>query len=216
MEKLKTKDGSFTFVSQKFDEPYHSKSGALEEALEKYSNALLIWEINSPVIFDFCFGLGYNTLMAVNVLKSKGLTASFVCFENDVEILKKVLELNIEIGGFDLLKEFVKGVLEDKFVFEKEGFKFEMVLADAIVEIEKDLEKKADYVFFDPFSPKKHPEMWEEKVFKNLNKNMKKEGKLATYSYAKKTRENLEKAGFKVIDGPIIGRRSPSTIAIKK
>ena len=27
-------------------------------------------------------------------------------------------------------------------------------------------------------------------------------------------RDNLKEAGFKVIDGPVLGRRSPSTIAI--
>ena len=39
---------------------------------------------------------------------------------------------------------------------------------------------------------------------------------LATYSYAKTIRNNLAKAGFTVKDGPIIGRRSPSTIAVIK
>jgi tRNA U34 5-methylaminomethyl-2-thiouridine-forming methyltransferase MnmC len=41
-------------------------------------------------------------------------------------------------------------------------------------------------------------------------------GKLSTYSCAVKIRKNLANANFEVIDGPIIGRRSPATIAIKK
>jgi len=43
---------------------------------------------------------------------------------------------------------------------------------------------------------------------------MNKNAKLSTYSYARTVRENLKEAGFEVIDGPVLGRRSPSTIGI--
>ena len=45
---------------------------------------------------------------------------------------------------------------------------------------------------------------------------MKKESKLATYSCAGQVRRNLKEVGFKIKDGPCVGRRAPSTIAIKK
>jgi tRNA U34 5-methylaminomethyl-2-thiouridine-forming methyltransferase MnmC len=38
---------------------------------------------------------------------------------------------------------------------------------------------------------------------------------VATYSYARIVREGFAKAGFTVKDGPIVGRRSPSTLAYK-
>ena len=44
---------------------------------------------------------------------------------------------------------------------------------------------------------------------------MKKDAILATYSYARKVRENLNEAGLVVYDGPIVGRRSPCTLARK-
>jgi tRNA U34 5-methylaminomethyl-2-thiouridine-forming methyltransferase MnmC len=44
---------------------------------------------------------------------------------------------------------------------------------------------------------------------------MKEGAKLSTYSYARWIRNNLKNAGFEVLDGPILGRRSPSTIALK-
>ena len=50
---------------------------------------------------------------------------------------------------------------------------------------------------------------------KNKNGKMNNNGKLTTYSYARPVREALKQAGFEVISGPKIGRRSPSTIAIK-
>ena len=76
--------------------------------------------------------------------------------------------------------------------------------------------KKADAVFFDPFSPKKVPDMWEKEFFKDIFDAMKNNSILATYSCARVVRDNLKAVGFKVEDGPKIGRRSPSTLAIKE
>jgi tRNA U34 5-methylaminomethyl-2-thiouridine-forming methyltransferase MnmC len=70
-------------------------------------------------------------------------------------------------------------------------------------------------VFFDAFSPNKVPEMWTKEFFSDIYDKMKKNGKLSTYSCAKFVRDNLKQAGFIVKNGPVIGRRSPSTIAIK-
>ena len=65
------------------------------------------------------------------------------------------------------------------------------------------------------FRRKRIGEMWTEELFKEVYRVMKKNGKLSTYSCARVVRDNMKKAGFIVKDGPIVGRRSPSTIAIK-
>ena len=78
----------------------------------------------------------------------------------------------------------------------------------------KTINQKADVVFFDPFSPEKVPDMWATEFIKNIKAKMKPNSTLTTYSYAKKVRNNLKQAGFTLKDGPTIGRRSPSTIAI--
>ena len=44
---------------------------------------------------------------------------------------------------------------------------------------------------------------------------MKPGAKLSTYSCAKSVRQNMIAAGFNVLDGPAIGRKSPATIAKK-
>jgi len=45
---------------------------------------------------------------------------------------------------------------------------------------------------------------------------MRKGGILTTYSCASIIRKNLREAGFLVKDGPVVGRKAPSTIAIKE
>ncbi|HLP79104.1 MAG TPA: MnmC family methyltransferase, partial [Acidobacteriota bacterium] len=70
-----------------------------------------------------------------------------------------------------------------------------------------------DAIFFDPFSPKVCPHLWTEAVFTQCRRVIRDTGVLATYSYARAVREALTASGFTVSDGPVVGRRSPSTLA---
>jgi len=208
MKKVKTEDSSITFYNEKVEDHYHSKSGAIEEAFEKHAKALKIKK--DSIIFDVCFGLGYNTAAALDLTQ-----ATIYCFENDKEILKQIPKIKADFKSWKIIQEFVKQFLEKgETIYEKDNIKLIMIFGDAKKTI-KTIEQKADFFFFDPFSPAKVPDMWTEEFFRDIYNKSRKGAKLSTYSYARFVRDNLQKAGFKVIDGPIIGRRSPSTIAIK-
>ena len=212
MNLIKTKDDSITFYNEKAGDYYHSKSGAKEEAVEKHAKALEVNKADNPVIFDICFGLGYNTAAALDLVSG----ATIYCFENDKEILKKILEIDADFGSYSEIKSFVRQFLEKSInKYEKGSFKLIMVFGDAREKI-KEINNKADFVFFDPFSPSNVPEMWTKDFFSDIYDKMKKSAKLSTYSCAKFIRDNLKQAGFEIKDGPIIGRRSPGTIAIKR
>ncbi len=208
MERVITDDGSITFYNEQAGDHYHTKSGAVEEARIKHVDALDVKP--GKVIFDVCFGLGYNTAAALE----RG-PETIYCFENDKEILKKILEIDVELATFGLIKDFVKGFLEGEDTYEKEGIKLAMFFGDARQLIDE-VPERADYVFFDPFSPAKVPEMWSEDFFKVIFDKMNPGARLSTYSCARWVRDNMRKAGFVVEDGPVLGRRSPSTIGIKK
>jgi len=70
------------------------------------------------------------------------------------------------------------------------------------------LEVKEGY-WISPFSERKAIL----RIFKEIKNRMGKNSILTTYSCARIVRDNLRKAGFKVFDGPKVGRRGPSTIA---
>jgi len=217
MEKIITDDGSITFRSELVDEPYHTKSGAREESFEKHARPLKVWEKERPVIYDICFGLGYNTAAAIDLIleKKPEEKITIYCFENDKEILKKIPEIKADFKSFPTIKKFIKNFLEkNETTFEKDNLKFIMHFGDVREEI-KNAKEKADYIFFDPFSPKKQPELWSEEFIKNTFEKSNPKAKLSTYSCARIVRDNLKKAGFIVTDGPVIGRRAPSTIAVK-
>lgn len=209
MKLVKTNDGSFTAFSEVAGEHYHTISGAIEEAFEKHVNALGIE--NGMRILDFCFGLGYNSIAAC-----KGhINLQIIGLENDIIIIEAMKDTEIP----EILKtEFApfRNIAENMDVTDNNNNRIKILLGDALQKINELPDGKFDRVFFDPFSPKKQPEMWSEEIFQKIYCKMKNGAKLSTYSCAKQIRKNMISAGFKVMDGPIVGRRSPATIAEKE
>ena len=208
MQFVKTKDGSYTAFNQKYQEHYHTISGALEEAFEKHVNAIGVE--NGFHILDFCFGLGYNSIIATKNHKK----LQIVGLENDIEIIKAIKELEVPT---EIEKEFIafRNLAEKLEITDDNNNTIKLIMGDALVSLDSLPKDSFDRVFFDPFSPDKQPEMWSRKVFQKVYNVMKPKAKLSTYSCAKSIRQNMTDVGFKVVDGPIIGRKSPATIAVK-
>jgi len=199
MKLIKTKDSSYTFLNEELNETYHSISGAIEESFEKFVKPCS--NFKNPKILDICFGIGYNSCAALDYFDN----CSIVAIEKDEEILDKIKSLNPDFKNYETIKK-VSRELEYKNII--------LLIGDARVII-KNLSNEFDIVFLDPFSPKKCPELWTLEFFEEIHKIMKEDSILTTYSCAKQIRNNLKEVGFIVKDGPSIGRRSPSTIAIK-
>lgn len=214
MKKLMTKDSSETFYSEKFEESYHCLGGAVSEARIKFIGPCRIKELaesGSIVLLDFCFGLGYNSAAAIDAALDANpeCKIKIIGLENDANILDELQCLNPEFKNYDLIKE----LNSKKYESEKGNVTIKLIIADAKDAIKK-LDEKFDAVLFDPFSPKKCPDLWTEDIFIELKKRMKKGAVLATYSCATHVRQKLRLAGFEVKDGPVFGRKSPATIAI--
>lgn len=204
MKKITTKDGSLTFYNEKYNETYHSKTGAMEEAEKKFVEPANIKE--GMKILDVCFGLGYNSAAAIKKVKK----IKIIALEKDLGILKKIK--NIEVNKYKKEYTKIKEAARNLYYKDKD-VEIRIILGDATKTIKK-IEEKFDAVFHDPFSPPRNPEMWTEEFFKEIKKRMKKGARLTTYSCARIARDNLKRAGFKVYDGPCVGRRGPSTVAV--
>jgi len=228
MDEIITDDGSLTYRSEILDEPYHTKAGAIVEALEKHARALKVWEKDCPVIFDVCSGLSYSAACALEEIRSNGNNSlvTIYLFENDRTILEKNLNLPDsikytqdgalkKITCYHHFKAAIRKYLHHNInVYKSENLRITLMFGDFYLTINS-VEESADFVFYAPFSPMFTPQMWSYKMFRILFMHMSPHGQLTTYSYAKKVRDALTEAGFKVRDGPILGRRSPSLIAAK-
>jgi tRNA U34 5-methylaminomethyl-2-thiouridine-forming methyltransferase MnmC len=221
MVKHVTEDGSVTFISKKYDEAYHSLTGAREEAFKKYAEPCKIKELAKKdhiKILDVCFGLGYNSAAALEVAlkENPNCKITIIALENDEEILRQIDKITPQIDHYDIIKSLAKQEGEIKELKEnnKTNVHIKLLLGDARVTVDL-IKEEFDAVFFDPFSPKKCPELWTKEFFEKVNKLMKKDAILATYSCAGEVRRNMADAGFKVVDGPVVRRWSPGTLGIK-
>ncbi len=219
MKRIITKDLSVTFHNEKFDESYKCLGGAASESRIKFVGPCRIAELakkESVRILDVCFGLGYNAAAAIDAAleSNPDCKLEIIGLENDPEVFDIIQEIDAPFKHYSLIKKLSINNLE---IIDK-NIKTEIVLDDArksVKELSRENKEQFDAVFFDPFSPKKCPELWTLEFLEDIKKLMKKGAVLATYSCATHVRNKLKELGFTVSDGPIFGRKSPSTIAIK-
>ena len=217
LKKFITADKSETFMNEQVGESYHSHTGGVEEALKKYTVPCRIRELaqkNGRVcILDVCFGMGYHSAMAISeaLAENPNCEIEVVGLEYDPEIISRIQEVNPQIPFFIHYKKLTLGALE----FQQENVHVNVILGDARETVKQLSAHHFDAVFFDPFSPKTAPDMWQVAFFEQMYRVMKNSAILATYSCARMARDNMSKAGLMYDDGPILGRRGPGTIATK-
>ena len=241
-----TDDGSTTFYNEKFGESYHSSIGAYTEALEKHVKACKITELavkqDEIKILDVCFGLGYNSGVAIQeALKvNPKLYIEIVGLELDKDTLNLIPELEVpeEYKVInDLYARFSKMDVKDRihtriadlcsFGMTLEDLNFkdgmcspaqvrtQIVLADAR-EAVKELEANYfDAIFFDPFCAKTCPELWTPEFIVDVIKTAKPGSLTSTYSSARIAKDGFEAAGCKLHEGPKLNRRNGGVVAEK-
>lgn len=213
MKRLITKDGSVTYYNEVYDDIYHSMSGALEEAKEKYTKPCrigMLAKTGRVRVLDICFGLGYNACAALDAALDADPDVKFelIGLESDPKILALTEGLDPEFENYGMIRSLARDLS-----FRQGGIDMKILLGDARKTI-CDVKGEFDALFLDPFAPKKQPELWQAGFFSDIRGRMKRNAVLATYSSASSVRKNLEKAGFRVKDGPKVGRATPSTLAV--
>ncbi len=217
MRQIITKDNSITFYNEEYKETYHSVTGALEETYKKFIIPCKISDLAKKgkiKILDIGFGLGYNAIASIDAALDSNPRCEIevVSLEKDLR-LSELKKLNPKLKHYYIINELEFDPINSQYLYEDKNTHLIIKIGDATQTIKK-IKAVFDAVFLDPFSPKKNPELWTCGFFMEIIKRMKKNAVLATYSCARTARENLKKAGFMVKDGPRVGRRGPSTIAI--
>ena len=80
-----TNDGSVGLYSPEFDDIYHSSTGALTEAYEKFIMPVNMDELlkkDKIKILDICFGIGYNSKSFLNFIFEKNFSKNFLNFSS--------------------------------------------------------------------------------------------------------------------------------------
>ncbi len=215
-----TKDGSYTFFSDEFQEAFHSYHGAKQEAEIKFIKPTQIQNLarnnNSIRILDICYGLGYNSAAALGAIwqVNPQCYIELIGLEITAEVPQQAIANNL----LSLWKQPIPQLLSELATNHQVTTSLlqgNLLLGDARETIQQLRQKQwqADGIFLDPFSPPKCPQLWSVEFIAKVAQCLNPRGKLATYSCAAAVRTALSLAGFKFGSTLGLGRKSPGTVA---
>lgn len=197
----KSADGSYTAYSKEYDEHYHStKDGALLESLCKHVEPAfrLLKGKDEINILDICFGLGFNTLTTIYHAKKIGFCKKINIFSPELDA-----GLVESLAHFEYPSEFAEfceivSELSKNRRYSKGNLHVEIFLGDAREYVKSFAPKTFDIVYQDAFSPKANPSLWTREYFADIERIIKQDGVLTTYSTAIATRLALFENGFEI------------------
>ena len=196
MKEVITNDGSLTLKSDKYNECYHSSEGAITETLYKHIYpAFEVVNQDEIKILDICFGLGYNTFLAI-LNKPENTKLKIYSPEFDEELVKSLKTFNYP-DEFNKIKHIIDEVATN-YKYKDDEVEVEVFIGDAREYIKK--LDSIDIVFQDAFSPKVNTELWTIEYFKEIDKLNPQI--ITTYSVATPIRYALYSLGYNLYTHP--------------
>jgi tRNA U34 5-methylaminomethyl-2-thiouridine-forming methyltransferase MnmC len=205
-EIIQTKDGSTTIHLEEWNESYHSKHGAIQEAKHVFiKNGLSLFKDKTLSILEIGFGTGLNafiTFLEASDMEQKidyvGVEAYPVASE-EILSMNYVVELEAEnkMAVFETMHKSnwnEKVVLSDYFSLTKRQQFFQDI--DDVAQF--------DLIYFDAFGYRVQPELWSTAIFKKMYDALKENGVLVTYAARGVVKRSMIEVGFIVekLEGP--------------
>lgn len=203
---ITTSDGSKTIHIVDWDEQYHSKHGAIQEAYHVFiKSGLSLFKNTSVAILEIGFGTGLNALITLLEAEKYGLSIDYTGVEaypvTTLELQKLNYISELDVASFE--KHFLKmhecdwekiSAITNYFSFRKQQKNFMQI----------DDQEVFNLIYFDAFGARVQPELWTEEIFLKMHKALKLNGVLVTYAAKGSVRRAMQTVGFKVerLPGP--------------
>lgn len=247
-----TQDGSISATQADLGELYHNRQGAYTEALVNYASPtiellgqdLLGQDLlghdslghdlpgqdlpQALVMLDICFGLGYNTLVLLELLSKldKDLRLTVTAVDNDPDFVAEALPLVLEQTQFRCFDKAVKHNLLiafrdqhwHKFFVGKVEVRARLLAKDLRLTLSEDLkDSKVGLIYHDPFAPQKVPVLWTSEVFGHYKAMLQlAPGALFTYASAGAVRGAMLENQFCIYQTAKLGGKNGGTLATTK
>lgn len=205
-EILHTHDGSTTIHIKDWDECYHSKFGAIQEAQHVFiKNGLSLFHNQSVSVLEIGFGTGLNAFITFLESRKLQLIIDYAGIEaypishEEVKNMNYVTELKAE-SDIAIFEKMHSCHWEERINLESD---FNLIKRKQFFHEIKDIES-FDLIYFDAFGYRVQPELWTLEIFKIMFRALKKKGVLVTYAARSIIKKNMIEAGFKVekLQGP--------------
>lgn len=199
-EIIQTLDGSTTIKIKQWDECYHSKHGAIQEAQHVFiKNGLSLFQNEELSILEIGFGTGLNAFITFLEGRKMNQTINYVGVEaypisaEELVSMNYVEELNAtdDKGQFEKMHQCEweeKNILSEEFSLTKRKQLFEEI---------DDL-NQFDLIYFDAFGYRVQPELWSTAIFKKMYDALKNNGVLVTYAARGVVKRSMIEVGFTV------------------
>ena len=205
-EIITTSDGSTTIHLPDWDENYHSKHGAIQEAKHVFiENGLSLFKDKSIAILEIGFGTGLNAFITFLESKKLNITVDYVGVEAYPVSTAEILSMNYvnELNAMTENQVFEqmhtsnweeKTILSETFCLTKRKQFF--------AEIED--VAQFDLIYFDAFGYRVQPELWSTEIFQKMFNALKPNGILVTYAARGVVKRSMIEVGFTVekLPGP--------------
>lgn len=199
-EIIQTRDGSTTIHIKEWDECYHSRFGAIQEAQHVFiKNGLSLFENRTISILEIGFGTGLNAFVTFLEYEKLHQTIDYVGVEaypvlpEEVVLMNYVSSLNAENESaiFEKMHECKwdeQISLRNDFLFTKRRQFFGEI----------DDFEKFDLIYFDAFGYNVQPELWSTEIFQKMYNALKTKGVLVTYAARGVIKRSMKEVGFTV------------------
>lgn len=201
-----TADGSTTIHIVEWDEQYHSKHGAIQEAKHVFiKNGLSLFANQKISILEIGFGTGLNCFITFLEAPKMNLAIDYVGVEAYPLATEEVKKMNYvaQLEADDYSDVFNKMHQQDWEIKDESSPEFSLTKRKQFFNEIHD-ENKFDLIYFDAFGARVQPELWTEEIFEKMYNALKPDGVLVTYSAKGSVRRAMLAVGFLVekLPGP--------------
>lgn len=194
-----TKDGSTSIYIPEWDETYHSKFGAIQEAKHVFiKNGLALFEdVLEISILEIGYGTGLNAFITMLEAEHRQIKVNYVAVEAYPVAFEDIVQLNyatqLEVpnrqADFERLhtlpwEETIE--VTPYFILTKRKQFFNDITD----------ENTFDLIYFDAFGYNVQPDLWNEAIFEKMYVALKSKGILTTYACRTTIKNAMQHAGF--------------------
>ncbi len=206
---ITTADGSSSIQIEEWNEQYHSKHGAIQEAQHVFiQNGFNEVENRNTIlsVLEIGFGTGLNCFLTLIEAQKKHTTIQYTGIEK-YPITKEEWEM------LNYLNQIENGVLFEKEYHLIFNQKWETALpvtpSFSLLKRKLDFfdishDMQYDLIYFDAFGFRVQPDLWSQKMFDHMYQLTAENGILVTYAAKGSVRRAMEQSGFEVerLPGP--------------
>lgn len=211
-EIITTGDGSKTIQIPEWDEQYHSKHGAIQEARHVFLGMGLehftaqTTNSTAPIaILEMGFGTGLNALLTLFEAQKLKINIDYTGIEAypvshaeaaAMEYASQIAESHAQqyYEQMHAIPWEMSHAVTPEFKLTKRQQRFETIAAS----------DQFDLVYFDAFGARVQPELWDEDIFGRMYAALRTNGVLVTYAAKGSVRRAMQAVGFTVerLPGP--------------